>query len=357
MLKWPQTLYLALSYVAYGLFAFLANQSLQRNSQVRTLAVALSAYGVAVAGFALLQGLSSNSKLDWTRSLRFGGWIYGPYVNHNHYAGLMEMLVPIPLVFCLTRFADSRMRRLAAAAAALMVGTIFFSGSRGGMLAIAVERIFLGIILVKMQIGGKAAAGVGFFALVVVVLLGWIGGVELTKRVATIGGETKQELSGGTRWTIDRDGLRMFAKKPILGWGLGAFPTVYPQFRTFYTDLLVTDAHNDYLQHLIETGLAGFAIMLWFLASLYRNAWKKLQEWPNEIASAVTFACLLGCTGILVHSFVDFNLQIPANAAWFYVLCVLAASTHALESIRRKRRTRRTEAPNPDPGLAQSADA
>ena len=31
-----------------------------------------------------------------------GGWIYGPYVNHNHYAGLMEMLVPIPLVLSLT---------------------------------------------------------------------------------------------------------------------------------------------------------------------------------------------------------------------------------------------------------------
>ena len=347
----------ALLYLAYGLFAFLANQSLQRNSQVRTLAVAISGYGVAVAAFALIQGLSSNGKLYWIRSLRFGGWIYGPYVNHNHYAGLMEMLVPIPLVFCLTRFADSRIRRLAAAGAALMAGTIFISGSRGGMLAITVELVFLGIILVKMQTGAKAAAGVGFFALVVVVLLVWIGGVELTKRVATIGGESKQELSGGTRWTIDRDGLRMFARKPALGWGFGTFPTVYPQFRTFYTDLLVTDAHNDYLQHLIETGVPGFAIMLWFLVSLYRSAWKKLQEWPNEITSAVTFACLLGCTGILVHSFVDFNLQIPANAAWFYVLCVVAASPHAIESNRRKRRARRTETPDPDLGLAQSADA
>ena len=40
----------------------------------------------------------------------------------------------------------------------------------------------------------------------------------------------------------------------------------------------------------------------------------------------LSLAALLGCTGILVHSFVDFNLQIPANAAFFYVLCALAAS-------------------------------
>jgi O-antigen ligase len=118
----------------------------------------------------------------------------------------------------------------------------------------------------------------------------------------------------------------------------------------------VTDAHNDYLQHLAETGTLGFATLVWFLVALYRSAWKKLRDWPNEMTSAVAFACLLGCTGILVHSFVDFNLQVPANAAWFYVLCVLAASPHAIESQRRVRRTRHTQTQDPEPGETQAAD-
>jgi len=131
------------------------------------------------------------------------------------------------------------------------------------------------------------------------------------------------------------------------------------QFRTFYTDLFVTDAHNDYLQHLAETGLLGFAVILWFLVTLYRNAWRKLKDWPNDITGAVAFACLLGCTGILVHSFVDFNLQIPANAAWFYVLCFLAASPHAIEYHHRMRRSRRTQTQEQeaDPGEPLSADS
>ena len=194
-----------------------------------------------------------------------------------------------------------------------------------------------------MDSGPLVKANASFFAILVVVLLVWIGGLDLGKRVATIGSETKQELSGGTRWTIDKDSLRMFAKKPFLGWAFGTFPTVYPQFRSFYTDLFVTDAHNDYLQHLVETGVRGFAVMLWFLVTLYRSAWKKLQGWPNEITGAVAFACLLACTGILVHSFVDFNLQVPANAARFCVLCFLAASPHAIESHHRIRRSRRTQ--------------
>jgi hypothetical protein len=50
---------------------------------------------------------------------------------------------------------------------------------------------------------------------------------------------------------------------------------------------------------------------------------------------------LLGCTGILIHSFVDFNLQIPATAALFYVLCTTAAADTQFETKRLVRRPAR----------------
>ena len=79
------------------------------------------------------------------------------------------------------------------------------------------------------------------------------------KRLATIHAETRTELSGGTRLDIDRDALHMFARKPVLGWGLGVFPDVYPQFRSFHTNFFINEAHNDYLQLLVEMGGLGFA--------------------------------------------------------------------------------------------------
>ena len=81
-----------------------------------------------------------------------GGWIYGPYVNHNHYAGLMELLVPIPLVMSLTRLVDERERIAAGIAAAIMVGTVFLSGSRGGMLAIFVELVVFAVVLLRQRV-------------------------------------------------------------------------------------------------------------------------------------------------------------------------------------------------------------
>jgi O-antigen ligase len=348
---------LALQYCAYALLCFLAGQSLLRGSQARSLAVIFCVYGGALAGFALLQGISPNGKLYWIRQPRMGGWIYGPYVNHNHYAGLMEMLVPIPLVLSLTRLAPSKGRTAAAAAAAVMAGTIFLSGSRGGMLALVVELCVLAGFVIQQKRGPRTAIGISVFLAIVAGMLIWIGGADLSRRIATVGPD-HSELANDIRVHINHDGLRMFLRRPILGWGLGTFPVVYPEFRTFYTNFFVNQAHNDYLQLLIETGVLGFATMLWFLATIFRRAFKKIGKWEVEMSGAVTLACVIGLSGILVHSAVDFNLQIPANAALFYVLCTIAAADPFAQPAR-KRRAVRSKAPEEvaesQPTLPQSA--
>lgn len=314
-----------LRYCTYGLLCFLTVQCLRTTQPIKMLAATFSAYGFAAAAFALCQGIASNGKLYWLRTPRFASWTYGPYVNHNHYAGLMEMLVPIPLVLALSRRIQRRHRTMAALAAAVMASTIFLSGSRGGIVAFSVEMAALLAVLVKRRSRSRTVLALGAFLVIAVALSVWLGGGELLKRINTITGETKAELSGGTRFAIARDGLKMFAHKPVLGWGLSTFADVYPQSRSFYTNFLVDNVHNDYLQLLIETGALGFGLMLWFLISIYRGAIQKLRSWHADLDSEVTLAVTLGITGILAHSFLDFNLQIPANAALFYVFCVVAA--------------------------------
>jgi O-antigen ligase len=335
-----ETLSNALLYVSYGLLCFLAIQCLRRTSQVKQLALIFSIYGALLALFALVQGISGTTELYWMRTPRLGGWIYGPYVNHNHYAGLMEMLVPIPLVLALSHQVRGSSKTLAAAAAALMASTIFLSGSRGGMAAFLVEMLMISVIMVRREKHARTLVAIAVFLAIVAGLLLWLGGSDLVKRITSIHAETRSELSGGTRIQIDRDGLKMFAQKPLLGWGLGTFPEVYPQFRSFYTNFFVNEAHNDYLQLLVEVGILGFAAMLWLIVVVYRGGIKKLKHWPNDTNATLTLAALLGITGILVHSFVDFNLQVPANAALFYVLCGIAAMELRFSPFQRRARTR-----------------
>ncbi len=327
----------AMLYCAYAMLCFLATQTLVRSSQARKIAGILALYGFAIAAFALLQGVAPNGKLYWIRQPRMGGWIYGPYVNHNHYAGLMELLVPIPLVISVTHLAHGKERIAAGVAAAIMVGTIFLSGSRGGMIAIFVELVVLAVVLLRRKRSIRIAIAVGAFAVVLASLLVWLGGKQLTTRVSSISTEARSEISGGMRLSIDRDALRMFRHKPILGWGLDTFPVVYPQFRSFYTNFFVNEAHNDYLQLLAEMGLLGFGLMVWFLIVLYRRALRKIGDFASDVTSAATLACTLAFTGILVHSFFDFNLQIPANAAFFYVFCSIAAAPPFLQRSRTRK--------------------
>jgi O-antigen ligase len=326
-----------LLYAAYGMLAFVVTQTLRRYSQFELMAKLFTGYGAVVAAFAILQGIAPNGKLYWTWALEQGGAVYGPYVNHNHYAGLMEMLTPFPLVLAATQLTSGNRKIAFAGIAALMAASIFLSGSRGGMAAFVVQMIALAALLIhKREAGWKQPLLLGAFLAVVILFLVWLGGNELTRRLASIHSEAQAEISGGVRLSIDRDSLRMLLKKPILGWGLGTFPVVYPEFRSFYSTFLVNQAHNDYVQLLVETGLAGFGIAIWFLVLVFRRAAGKLKHWTQTATGAMTVAATLGCIGILVHSCVDFNLQIPANAALFYVLCAMAACGPLQESTRKR---------------------
>jgi O-antigen ligase len=317
------TQYEVLQYISYGI-AFLIGAECVRDEPARRIFVlVMIVFGTCYAFFALAQQLIPNGKIFWLHSSQFGGSIYGSYVDRDHYAGLMEMLVPIPFVLSMGHLLRGAERVMIGFCAVLMATTIFLSGSRGGMLAFLLEMALFAALTFGKKQSPRLAMGTLTVCVLILALLIFLGRGQVLGRLG--------DLGPGIRLTITKDSLRMFAKHPIAGWGLGTFPTVYPSYRTFYTNLFVNEAHNDYAQLLVETGLLGFGLMLWFLVGVYRYGLPKSRRWEFQWDLALSFAALLGCTGILFHSFVDFNLQIPANAAIFYVLCGLAASTPLAE--------------------------
>ena len=312
------TEYEALQYISYGMVLLIGAECVREEEARKIFAHVMVVFGACYAFFALVQELTANGKIFWVHSPQFHGSIYGSYVNHDHYAGLMEMLVPLPFVLSMGHLMRGGKRVLVAFCAVLMASTIFLSGSRGGMLAFVLEMVLFAALTLGKKRSPRIALGSMAVCVLVLAFLVFLGKGQVLGRLG--------DLSPGARLDMTKDSLRMFSMRPIWGWGLGTFPTVYPSYRSFYTNLFVNEAHNDYAQLLVETGLLGFALMLWFLICLYRNGLPTSRRWEFKWDGAVSLAALLGCTGILLHSFVDFNLQIPANAALFYVLCGLAAS-------------------------------
>lgn len=118
--------------------------------------------------------------------------------------------------------------------------------------------------------------------------------------------------------------LPLVQDKPITGQGAGSFEAVFPKYSGEDIRLHFDLAHNDYIQFAIEYGVLGFApLVLFVLLALYW-AFKALWQQKSLYRGGIGFGAAMGIIALLSHSFVDFNLQIPANAATFVVLCATA---------------------------------
>lgn len=328
-----------LNYACYGLFAFVTVQSLRNSDAARPLATGITAFGLLVSVFALVQYFAANGDIYWVVPVSQGAAVFGPYVNHNHYAGLMELLIPFPLVFALQETLSLPKRMFFGFSAVVMGVSLFYCRSRGGVIAFLCQIVLLALLgrLRKMKRGAVAA----LLGLIVTmaILLAVLGASEAVSRISTLREPGRADVAGW-RMRVNRDSLAMVRRKPVLGWGLGTFTTVYPQFRSFYDDVIVNTAHNDYMQVLVETGATGAAITLWFLVIVFRESWRNLQKPQSSWSKGVTLAAVVSVSGILIHSASDFNLHVPANAAIFFVMCTLASVPMLQTGNRENSRTR-----------------
>jgi O-antigen ligase len=134
------------------------------------------------------------------------------------------------------------------------------------------------------------------------------------------------EVSSGKRAAMRADTWHIFEDHPWMGTGLGTLQMVFAPYDTLYDGRVVNHAHNDYLEALAETGLAGGLCCGLFLGMLFFHSLRLLAEKRTSFGAILNLSGLVACTGFLVHSFVDFNLRIPGNALLFFLMAALATS-------------------------------
>jgi O-antigen ligase len=333
---WYATWFAGLLWASYAGLFFVVSQVFHKQLWSSVFGFFCVGYGFLLSLFAIVQQFTSNGKIYWVVSNRYGGWIYGPYVNHAHYAGLMEMLVPFPIIFAIVSRGGRSGRAIFLFAAVVMCSTIFLSQSLGGMIAFSAELAILSLILFRTR--RSAYREILLLSVLCIALIAWLAWLRppgLMERFARLLNPISDAGATG-RVAIVKDSLRMLRERPLLGWGLGTFPVVYPSFRSFFTNLWVNEAHNDFVQTLVETGIVGFVFAVAFLALLCREGIRNLEDWRSDTQSSLALAAFLGCIGLLVHGFVDFNLQIPANAAFFFALAALATRRFGKAELNRK---------------------
>jgi O-antigen ligase len=337
-----------LNLACLGICFLIGVNTLNNRARVRVFIDCVIAFGMVLSVFALVQHFGGNGKIYWFRYNRQGASAFGPFINHNHFAGYMEMLIPLPIGLML--HASSLRLGLARLlfygfSAGMMSVALLASLSRGGLIGIVAGLGMIGLWdwrrrAARESLPGRRSMGVAVLAgLVAIVAAGllWLGPGRVIDRIA---GSLSSDADGSgetflaSRGQIWKDTLAMIAANPVIGVGLGAYETAYPTYSESDGTMFVRYAHNDYLQVLADEGLVGGAILIWFLVLSARLIARGLR-YDDAYRSALGMGIGAGIVGILVHSLLDFNLQLPSNALLFLMLIGVATSLNAIPAVRR----------------------
>ena len=319
---------------------FLAAQAFRELTDWRGFAWFVMIFSFLVAGLGILQHLTFNGKLYWFREMHYGGIPFGPFVNRNHFAGFVELVLPMAFVPLLL----GRVRRerlfVVAMLAILPLSALLLSASRGGIISLAAELAFLVLVLVLRKTGGRNVLIGGTVLLLAFLTVSWLGVNELLSRFSSL---QTLEVRQDKRASMRHGAWHVFLDHPVLGTGLGTLQQIYPPYETLYDGKIVNHAHNDYLEALAETGILGGICCAWFVATLFMGGLQFLRSGDHSFASILRLCGWTGCWGLLVHSLVDFNLHIPANLLLFLLMSLLStAEIPDTTSVKSRVRIRRS---------------
>ncbi len=317
--------------LVYGVLFFAVLNNLHRQELTQIVWITLLVLGTAISLYALAQFLTGSDHVwHFIRPENYRQRGSGTFICPNHLAGYLEMLLPLALAYTLT----GRMKhvnKVLLGYAALMIFTgITVTISRGGWMATGLTLVVLFFWLMKQR--DYRLQGLLIFVGLVSIAAVFLMTARLSKNRAeriTVAGHIEDMRFGmwGTAISIWQDNF-------WLGAGPAHFDYRYRQYRPADKELQARPerVHNDYLNTLADWGLIGGLLVagawLIFYAEVFRS-WNFVKRAPNDLTSkrsnktSFVMGGSLGLLAILFHSFVDFNMHIPANAILAVTLMAL----------------------------------
>jgi O-antigen ligase len=273
----------------------------------------------------------------------------GTYINRNHFAGFLEMVIPFGVALVLYENAklprkvmpgrNARIKRVLGGrklsriglwllAATVTVAGLFFSLSRMGIIsAVASLTVMATFSGFQRKAGLWVAAGIMACGIILVL---WMGAGPVLERFGTISEEYAS--ADESRWSLWKDTARLIGGHPLLGSGLGTFPVAFTRVQSTFLGRFVNHAHNDYLEIASDLGIPAAALFFGSTGVLLVRVVRKAASSDVSFERAMALGCLGSIAAILLHSLTDFNLYIPANALVFSLILGLAASIPAVNS-------------------------
>jgi O-antigen ligase len=256
--------------------------------------------------------------------------VMGTFINRNHFAGYLLMVIPLSVGFLYSREAHrvpaggGRLPRLSSLdATTLVIGFsvivmilgFLFSASRMGIVSLLLSFSVIAILFKRSDNDRKfSKRSVWMLGLALL----WAASIGLDAVISRFFG-TSGDFQ--MRWEIWGGTLQMIRDFPLFGAGLGTFTQVFPMYRSFHIRGLATHAENDFLQLASEAGLLGFTLLLILFVVLFVKAASGIRSLSAvDPKRYIGIGGLVGILALMFHSQVERNLQVPGNAFLYTLL-------------------------------------
>lgn len=328
---------MALSLLLVGGARFMRRWPLEwQVNQIMALAVAVALSGIVQRA---VIDVSDPRIYGFWRPIEAGGNPFGPFVNRNHFAGWMVMVVPLVAAYgwALVQRAERDGQRragwwlrwmgevegnrvlLVVSSVLIMTVSLVMTGSRSGMAACAVAMTVLMLFMWRTMRGAARWVATGGVLAVLVAAMLWAGADTVASRFADAGGDAHGRVGA---W---QDTWRIVADFPLTGTGLGGYRSAMLVYQTAGREAMYAQAHNDYLQVLAEGGILVTVPALIAFGVVAIGVVRRLR---GDDERSITFwlrrGAVAGLVGVAAQSVVEFSLQIPGNAVMCVALVALA---------------------------------
>jgi len=317
--------------LVYTAIFFIVVNNLHRQETVNLVGFTMIFLAMAVTFYAGYQFFSGDNRV-WHFQNTYTQRGTGTYINPNHFAGFLEMLLPLGIAYTIVGRMKPTLRVLIGYASLMLAVGIGISLSRGGWVATAMALILFFLVLLFHR-GFRLPAALALL----VISLGVIYCAPRSSLIQKRAEITAKEVGSTeyTRYRLWLPAIELWRETPWLGIGPGHFDYRFRSVRPQEIQLKPDRAHNDFLNTLVDWGIVGFVLVMGALGVIafgVAKAWRNVGGVAADLGNRRSnrFAFVLGASfgliALFFHSAVDFNMHIPANAILAVTLLALLAS-------------------------------
>ncbi len=314
-------------------FLFLAIvNNLHRQESAQTITLTLVFLAMAISFYAIYQ-FGTDSNRVWALIKPYSHRGSGTFISPNNLAGFLEMILPIGLAYTVTSRMKTLTKIFTGYASLAIIGGLIVTVSRGSWFATAIALLVFFAILLFHHAHRLPA----LVLLVAIILGGMYFGprnVFFTSRIKDLSAD-KAGVTGDGRYGIWHAAVKLWHEN--IWWGIGPahFNYRFGKYRPELVQASPDRVHNDYLNTLTDWGVVGTVLVLAAWVILFVCVfwtWRFIVKSQNTLGDhrssklALVLVASIGLLAILLHSTVDFNMHIPANAIVAVTLMALLSS-------------------------------